>query len=344
MSKQFRQGFLAGTSTRGESVTQVVHGEFDFSLFSSSWDERCLSVTAANMLKSRQCAVFIPSLRDDLGLMDRHDLLLLQYAAQIGECSELRGDSAHLEPIWQNLLAHVRNAHRELERPLRLFVDLSTCPRFLSMGLIAYTLYHGIADEISCYYAEGDYPEEQSEEDQHELFTAGGWDAVPVPSLEGEWDPGKQRAYVVSVGFEGSKTLRLVSREEPDTIAVLFPDPGVKQDYAERTRRLNTPLFERFRIQEQQVVRASAGDAIEAWEQLDHFQFECRDEQNLYYICCGTKAHTLAMTLRAIVLRYPAVLYVVPDRHRVAEVKPLGVYWRFDIADMSSVRVGNRDR
>ncbi|MCH8043055.1 MAG: hypothetical protein IID44_04990 [Planctomycetes bacterium] len=337
MSSEFRHGFLRGKSRRSESVPDLARGEFDYALFSSSWDKRCLSVTCATELRAANCSVVIPDLRDVSGLMDKHDPLLLQFASKIGKCKELRGDSRDVDGLWNQLLQHVLDVHRELARPLRIFIDLSTCPRFLSLGLLSQAVLSGIASEVTVFYSEGDYPEEESEEDQHELFTAGGWDAVPVPGLEGEWDPDKKRAYLVSVGFEGSKTLRLVSRKEPDEVSLLFPDPGVKPEYVDRTRKRNAPLIKRFRIPDDRIIRSDAGDAIEAWKRLEEASIERPDEQNVYYVCCGTKPHSLALALRALTLRYPALLYIVPDRHRVVDVDALGVFWRFDLVDMSSL-------
>lgn len=341
MESECRHGFLYGRSERSGSVRNVVHGQFDFALLSSSWDKRCLSVIEAERLQAAHCTVFLPELRDDLGLRDKHDPLLVGFASAIGNCNELHGDSSHIEGVWDTLAERVDDLRRTLARPLRIFIDLSTCPRFLSLGLLSHTLLTGTANELTVYYAEGNYPEEQSEEDQHELFTAGGWDVLPIAGLEGDWDPVKKRAYLVSVGFEGSKTLRLVSREEPDEVSLLFPDPGVKEGYVSRTWERNKPLIERFRIRDNQIIRSNAGDAIEAWSRLGAASIEEPAEQNVYYVCCGTKAHSLALALRAVVLRYPALLYIVPDRHRVVDVEPLGVYWRFDVKDMSSLGTSN---
>ena len=191
--------------------------------------------------------------------------------------------------------------------------------------------------EVAVFYAEGDYPEETTELQKHELFTAGGWDVIPIPSVEGEWSPEKERAYLVSVGFEGSKTLRLISRAEPDLVYVLLPDPGVKEEYVARALAQNSSLIDMLRDESEDIVRANAGDAIEAWKKLDEAAVEDRRAANFYYACCGTKPHSLALALRASVLKHPAVLYIVPDRHKVVDVRPLGVYWRFDLRDMTSL-------
>jgi hypothetical protein len=271
-------------------------------------------------------------------LRDRHDKVLKTFGDKISPgCRALLGSSRKIGILWNQLHDYIVGIHGATRRSLRLFIDLSTCPRFLSLGLASSTLASGIAQEVTFFYAEGNYPEEASEESRYELFTEGGWDAVPIPSLEGEWAPTKRRAYVVSVGFEGSKTLRLISREEPDDVYILFPDPGVRPEYVERAWDRNVALIRQLRDSESDVIRANAGDAIAAWKTLDHACKDKPEEQNVYYVCCGTKPHSLALALRAMVLRYPAVLYIVPDRHKVVIVDPLGIFWRFDIKDMTAI-------
>ena len=83
MKSEWRHGFLYGTSSRSDLLRNSVHGEFDFALLSSCWDKRCLSVVGADKLQSSLCTVFLPSLRDNLGLRDRHDPLLIQFANSI---------------------------------------------------------------------------------------------------------------------------------------------------------------------------------------------------------------------------------------------------------------------
>lgn len=338
METKHRQGFLSGYSRKAIRPNELIGGQYDLALLSSSWDKRCLCVTGANNLWATNCGLLLFEMRDNLGLRDKHDKALKVFGDRISSsCRVFSGSSSRIRILWNQLYEYVVQAHAAAKRPLRLFIDLSTCPRYLSLGLACCTLASGMASHVSVFYAEGNYPEEATEESRYELFTEGGWDAIPVPSLEGEWTPNKRRAYVVSVGFEGSKTLRLISREEPDDVYILFPDPGVRPEYVVRAWKRNTTLLRQLRSVQDDVVRANAGDAIEAWKKLDQAHREHSEEQNVYYVCCGTKPHSLALALRATVLKYPAVLYIVPDRHKVVDVEPLGVFWQFDLQDMTSV-------
>ena len=152
-----------------------------------------------------------------------------------------------------------------------------------------------------------------------------------MPGLEGEYDPAKARFYLLSVGFEGAKTLRVVTRADPDRVSVLFPEPGYFPEYSKRTRIDNDALLRRFRVPRDQVVCATAADAIGAWEALHRNNVERPDLENSYYLCCGTKPHSIALALRAAALRTPAVVYNVPEEHKVVQIRAAGLYWRFNI-------------
>ena len=333
-----RQGFLEGSSSSNDSPELLAHGSFDFLLLASSWDKRCLCVTKSRDLRATHGALLLFDTRDDLGLRDDHDPRLTHFLREtVDSPSVIHGDSTDTATVWSRLSEQVLTVARKYQRPLRIFIDLSTCPRYLSIGLAAEGLKSGIASEVTFFYAEGNYPEEESEEDQHELFTTGTWDSIEIPGLHGVWDPEKRRAYVVSIGFEGSKTLRLVSREGPDDVSVLFPDPGVKPEYVDRTARKNATLLKAFSVPDERIIRAAAGDAIAAWRALSVSTVDVPDEQNVYYVCCGTKPHSLALGLRAMVEDYPTVLYIVPDCHRVANTDPLGVFWRYDVRNVTAL-------
>jgi hypothetical protein len=338
MTGRFRDGYISGESMQATSVSDVANGHFDVALFASSWDSRCLCVTGSSGLRAERAIVLLFTQKDSLGFRLKHDEQLLSYVKRAAtEVALIREASSALDQIRRSIMATVREALQAAGRPLRIFVDLSTCPRFYALDLLATCIKRGIAERVSIFYAEGKYPEEKTAADQYELFTAGGWNAAPIPALRGEWDPNKRRSYLVSIGFEGAKTLRLISRAEPDHVSVLFPDPGVYPEYVERTRKNNEQLFRSYAIRENQIVRAPAGDAIAAWRGLTEAALEKESRDNVYYVCCGTKPHSVALGLRALAAGYAAVLYIVPDRHKVVDTTPKGVYWRFDVQDVTAI-------
>jgi hypothetical protein len=254
----------------------------------------------------------------------------------------VKGPSLSLDETWGALWDAIRNKAESTGRPLTIAVDLSTFPRFYSLAAIAGCLQLGYVSTISVLYSEGEYGASSAGANETELpeypFSLGEWDVVPIPFLAGRRAPGHRKYVVISVGFEGSKTLRVLSREDPDRISLLFPDPGSRPDYPAVAEEKNKLLVEMYNVPPAQIVRANAADAIAAWKNFSQADLERPEHENTYYLSCGTKAHALGMALRALCLEFPCVLYNVPERHNFVPVTPTGRYWMYVIRDLSIIR------
>jgi len=336
MSITFRQGYLSGISVESKDPARLISDDYDLLVLASSWDARCLSITECAELKSMLCLALFFDTRDKKGLRDKHDRQIESFSKRTSrEYLPIKGSSTQVGTLWQIIEEHIRRLRRRSKHSLKVLIDLSACPRYYSLGVLSLCLSERLANSITIFYAEGRYKEDR---EQHEFaFTGGRWKLVPVPYLSGLCDPGKERFYLVSVGFEGIKTLRAVTYADPERVSLLFPSPGFRPEYAKITRRNNADIIKEYRIPEEQIVRSSAGDAIAAWKALDGFSLDRPADENSYYLCCGTKPHSLALALRALALEYPAVLYNIPEEHAVHETEPAGTYWRFDIRDLSAL-------
>lgn len=335
MSVTFRQGYLKGTSVKSNYPTQLLRGDYDLILLTSSWDARCVSITQCEELTTTLSLALFFDVRDRNGLRDRHDPQIESFCeGRSGEYIPIKGSSTEVGTFWQKIEQHIRQLRRLKKRSLKVLIDLSACPRYYSLGVLSLCLSERLADSISIFYAEGLYKEDGG----HALvFTGGRWRLVPVPYLSGLCDPGKERFYLISIGFEGTKTLRAIAQADPDRVSLLFPNPGYRPEYVEMTRRSNAELIKEYRIPEEQIVETNAGDAIAACKALDDRSLDRPADENSYYLCCGTKPHSLALALRGLALEYPAVLYNIPDEHVVHETEPSGTFWRFDIWDLSAL-------
>lgn len=338
IASEYRESFLKAVSSKYESASDAFSGEYDMVVVAASWDRRSTALTHCDDLCSERAIVLTFDSIDEEGLCSVHHQQLLDYfkprSAFYGEIN-CKADDVHA--TWEQLLAGIESLRCSLERPLRILVDASTCPRYFSLGILGHGVRYGTVAEVTYAYAEGLYPEEESAISRHDLFTSGGWKAVPVPGLDGEWHPEKRLLYLVSLGFEGSKTYRLVSRAQPDRMCVLIPDPPVLDEYRERTERNNSTLLERFQVPESERIRAAAPDAIEAWHNIAKASLEDFSSENCVGVCCGTKAHSIALALRAVTNPDMSLLYIVPDRHQVVDVRPSGSYWKYVVKDCSSL-------
>lgn len=331
----FASGFLRGVSRFGTTVNELYSGDFDLAILVSSWDARSVCITGADRFRAGTSLVIFFAQRDRHGLRERHDARLLEFARERSDLvTEVVGDSLEIQKIWSQLLVAMVDLHHRLKRPLRILVDGSSCPRYYLLGIVATSLSSGLASHVSVTYAEGRYPTRQLGSPEDIAFTRGQWKSVAIPALEGRYSPGLKRFMLVSIGFEGWKTMRAVARADPDRVSVLHGNPGTNDDYATRAMEDNAQLIQFYRIPAEQILTAPAGDAIAAWKALSIDSIERADE-NSYFLCSGTKPHSLALGLRALISGSPAVLYNLPEAHQAVAIEPNGNFWRFDIESLT---------
>jgi len=329
----FRHAHVCGEGHSATSPNELVHSTYDLIVMTASWDSRCLCLCDVDVTANEGIGVFFAN-RGTLGLRDKHDPQVQRFLEE--SCSHTRfieRESEDLVGLWQQMWVATWESYVNVGRPLDVLLDLSTCPRYYAMAFLARGFRDGIVGRLTCFYAEGRYPPDPQEM-AVDQFTAGKWETCSVPGLAGTADPGKKRLYVVSVGFEGSKTFRAVSSDDPDRVVVLFPEPGVDPSYPTRTKENNRLLFAEYGIGNDLMVKAPAGDAIKAWEALAESDVAA-DDENPFYLCCGTKPHSLAMALHALVADRTTVLYAKPAGHKEVEIEPSGVYWSYVLEDMA---------
>lgn len=333
----FRHNFVLARSTLSDAPENIVTGHFNLALFAPSWDHRCESIIAADGISIETSIVLRFAAKDDFGFQLRHEAAIDKFLASHSTVvSNIEGDAANLADMWSALWRESTIIADQNEGPLRVLVDLSTCPRFYSLGLIAGMLQFGLAASVTVFYAEGRYNKGGAPLPIDYSFTTGTWSSTPIPFMRGWPDALKRKSYIVSVGFEGAKTARVLAREDPDRIALLFPDPGAQPLYSDETWQRNKEIIDHFRIPEDRVIRAAAGDGIAAWKALTVANLERPDDESNYYLCSGTKPHALGMTLRAICLGYSTVLYNLPERYNFLEVNPSGIFWTYEIRDVTT--------
>jgi len=334
----FEGAFLSCTSRFAPVLDDVLLGEYDLGVFGSSWDSRAISMERVQGVSvGRGIGVFY-DLRDDAGLRDHHDPIVTAFVNRVSDRPyRVEGSSHEWSDLWEKLLAELYAEHSRVRRPLRMLINLATCPRILSLGLIATGLRSGLLSSVSAFYVEADYVRPES--DPQIVFTGGRWSTVPIPGLEGWEDPAKRRRfYLVSVGWDSEQTLREVEAADVDRLSLLMAGNDEKMDYVREAEERNAELIRRYSIPKEQILRVNPYDAIEGWRELANARVDERDDESVYYLCCGTKPLSLSLALRALELDHPTVLYVVPERHTVIATKMRPRCWVFEICDRSSVR------
>lgn len=333
---KFRKAFIHGVSKRSDNVEELTGDDVDVVIVTSSWDARSISITKSRKMSAKLGIGIFFDTKDKRGLRDRHDPVLLNFLGKVSVRQVLvTGESCDVSVTWTKIQEHLLQVRSELRRPIRIFMDLSACSRYYSLGVAAFGFMQRIASSVTYFYSEAVYTAGSGEGEL--AFTGGRWATVSIPYLSGLFDPSKRTLYVVSVGFEGEKTFRAVSRADPDRVSLLFTKPGYCRAYEMRARKANANLVKEFVIPKNQVINAPASDAIEAWKRIEEFDIERKGTENRFYMCCGTKPHSLAMALSAMANGTSTVLYSIPDEHRVHETEPNGIFWTYGLHDVTAI-------
>jgi hypothetical protein len=335
-----RRGFLQGASISGGDARSVLSGEYEFGLFVGAWDDRAISVTGAGHLRIRNALLLSFASTDPEGKQRQHEEILREFLLACGaNVDPIAAVTEDVESEWDRIWPAAKALLPS--SGARCLIDLTACPRYYSLGLIAGLISEGRAESIDVFYAEGIYGGIQEPPNAEDVpFSIGRWSSLPIPFLEGQFKPSRPKLYVVSAGFEGNKTLRLLERDDPERIALIFPIPGVVPLYDDEVERRNRPILERFGMNRTEVMTAAAGDAIKVWSILNRRSVE-RDAEDVYYLCCGTKAHSLGLAMRALTVNRPTVLYNVPERHNFVPVRPGGTFWLYRLRDLSALPLGH---
>lgn len=341
---QFRMDYVGCTATcASDPASLVSRVDYDLVVLASSWETRCLSAALARAWGSQSVVLLLFDEKDVLGLRDQHDLRMVSTLAD-ADLSIVRGSATDTHMITSELMALVAERRREVGRPLRVFVDMSSCPRIYNLLWIGWGLRGGWIAEIDYFYAEGQYPEMDRISDpleEHVLplvelsFAGPTRQTIPVPMLSGTSDPEKGRQYVISLGFEGPRAYRILQKAEPDSVVVILPTPGTNEQYSERALAANSMLVRDFCPGDHGVLGVPAGDAVACWKRLDGCGLLDEDEYNIAFVLCGTKPHALGMGLCALTKPHVAVLYNIPTVHRPVNVVASGKYWLYQVVDFS---------
>lgn len=327
---------VRASAVRSDTIGDLVAARYDYVLIGSSWDERCTAISAASELTAEVVQLFCPLNRGEGSLRDRHDELLVAFSHRVGaKVDIIESASEDLSGVFDNIESTMLSLRKELNRPLRVLVDLSPLPRYFSLGAVALCLNDGFAEFADVLYSEGIYGESAAATPVEVTEQTGTWEAIAIPRMEGDWYPTHDRHFLISVGFEPNKAARLADRWDPDRITVLFPSPGVRPEYEERARERNSLWMEQFDVTPSSVIEAPASNAVEAWTAIATARAIDPLTENVYCLLSGSKPHSLGLALYALSQERPALMYIKPTTHVQTEVSPNGVYWRYRLFDRS---------
>lgn len=336
-----REGVLSAETLSAESTRDLLRGNFDAIVWSSSWDRRAAVIGEANQDFTAGAGIFVDfeGPHDNAAKEESRRVVGAALSKSCQEVTHIAEPATDVFGVWEQIAARLGKLYVEKGRPLRIIMDMTSSPRFVFLALFARGFQQGIIGQLSFWYVDGKYT--APGRDQRVLFSSGEWRIVPVPGLQRTPMQDAPDHALVSVGFESERVMRVLSLIDPSRVVVLFPEPGVIKSYAEKTRTLNAELYLRYSVGNAHEARAHAADPVEGWRATRNLVDGLPEGLgNVVYVCGGTKPHSLAMALDCFQRDNSRLLYILPEEHRPANVS-IGRYrWRYDLINHAAPLLG----
>lgn len=321
-------------------ATGLMNGSFDFVVVGASWDKRCRTVIDSAELATDSTALIRYTSSGVSGTSSTSFALLESYlsARTKNTVAVLTVDSAQMVETWTAIRRAVVQAYTELGRPLNIAIDLSSVPRYVSMGLLGFGYKSGCAARMTFWYtaaksyrALSDVTKPMSTSE----FTLGTWLPQPIPVLSRPTSGSAPMRLLVSTGLEGSLTMGLVDDLEPARVRLVY-STGNNATLIARVHEENAALEDAYFVQEDDIVEWSLFDvgglSAEIAKSVDEICFDQHArllEHSL--LICGPKTHALAFAVAACQSDVKNVFFGLAETRREVTGDPVGPFYRCDL-------------
>lgn len=302
--------------------TGIVDAEYDLVLAAGTWDSRCTAMTHSEGLRTEHSAI-IHYADKGAGCWTKQNTKAIEsflkaHSSQAPVAIDI--DSFQALTAWDHLRSHIISVYNLIGRPLRVLLDLASIPRFLSLAVLGFGMRSGLLHSFDVVYASttsysapvqspGDFTDASSG------FTSGHWRAMPVLGL-GIGGRGRGRNHLmVSVGFEGAKTRKLVDVLEPDELSLLVAGSPGNQLY-EYALEQNRSLCDKYLVGNDSVIGGPIFGMLETTKIVRSY-LNCfvSESTEVSVLVTGPKPHALALALVALQHPIANYYYALPDRH-----------------------------
>jgi hypothetical protein len=291
--------------------------QVDVLLCAGTWDRRSISVTEIGLPDEIPYVVLLRYAdRGTSGRVDQYESVLYRYMASVSLNAPVvvDVDSRDLVAAWLAVRGAIVGIYESLGRPLKVGIDLNSVPRYVVLSLLGYGFRTGLISDLSALYSAAKSYESIS---GRTSFTEGSWRPRAVPTL-GEGVTSSARSLVViSAGFEGEHTRRLVNALEPDQVIIALSE-GIDEEHDRASRKASVRVAEEYLVGDSGIVFLPAFDVKSSLTTLHDVLMERIQASSIptavSFVLCGTKISAFAMGIYALDGPVAQVYYSDPER------------------------------
>lgn len=224
------------------------------------------------------------------------------------------------------------------KRPLKIGFEMSSCPRYYFLYVLCLCIVKNYTRKISFFYSEGEYSSAPEDDDLDEFFSSYGKTTEIVPYSGFTRKEGKS-LFVFSLGFESKFIIDEIIQKDPNYVVFLCANPGYTPEYVSTVEREIKRIVGFCELPDSGYTKdnSAAGDAIDAWKKLENTLYIHIKDAHIVNYVTGTKPHCLAMALNGLVNDNIVVKYRIAEKYKRRDVKSNGIFWRYDITNLSVI-------
>lgn len=307
---------------------------YDIALVAGSWDSRSLVFADSSLAVGLTIVLTLsPDLYSEHA--QENQLKTLRHAADVSsKVVQLEADRKSPMATLRAVVHNIREKSAELRRPVRLLVDLSAVSRFVSLGVMASTFRDSSVVEIDFLYATAtEYGRPLSDMRDGYIFRSGDWLPTAIPGLGSTGSLGKKQHLLVSAGFEGRRTRRLMDLLEPDyvTLFASTSEIQINNDILDSQLSLLRNAVPPNRFDEYQVPIASVEEMLTQSAQTIQPSKPGDREKSHSILLAGPKTASLGLAILALRGGVTNVFYVQSERHEEVDVVSVDQYLRYTV-------------
>ncbi len=343
MVTQYAKKNILGNSNK---ITKINDDDFDIFFYTVGWESRFAEIInrLGDSFKPEKNYILAFKFEKEDGFdIDKKNKFIEGLKVHLGTVPELiEFEYSEFEKFGEQINDLIYSELDIKKRPLKIGFEMSSCPRYYFLYILGLCISKNYTSSLSFFYSEGEYLDNFDNSDFNDILYSCDMETTIIPNAGSPTREGKV-AFIFSLGFESNFVIDVISKNDPDYVVFLCAIPGYIPAYDKKVKDEISRVVDFCELNNGMYIQidAAAGDAINAWKQLeektnssgDNVDMDFRDLYTVHY-AIGTKPQCLAMLLQTLVNDNMVVKYRISKRYKKIDVKPNDVFWRYDITNL----------
>lgn len=311
-----------------QSENSVINEEYDLAIIFNSYDSRSLEYSNLFNKVSFKNAIII-SFQSDKKQKEENLILHKINMDRLCETSPIIISDINIFEYQSNISTILQKIPIEaLSINSKWFMDISGVPIIYTISLLKIIKRIFPSPILHCLNFSGEYV---SNVPSHNQFSEGYSRDIYIPNYAGSPDFSKPWKYIFILGWEGTRSLSVLKQCEPDSVEIIITKPGYKVGYEKEVIINNRTFLLDCGVPESNYIYVDAGNPIQIIREIESIVKQSKDVYNLCIVPLGVKPHGLGAGIYGCLNNDISIMYQVPKKYKLHEVKRGKYVWLYKI-------------